>query len=49
MADIAWLGKLCFIISIDFPKAYDCLSHDLLTAKLEAYGIDIGCLNLLLD
>ena len=30
-------------------KAYDCLPHDLLTAKLEAHGLDNGSLNLLLD
>ena len=30
-------------------KAYDCLRHDLFTAKLEAYGLDNGSLNLLLD
>ena len=30
-------------------KAYDYLSHDLLIAKLEAYGLDSSSLNLLLD
>ena len=30
-------------------KAYDRLSNDLLIVKLEAYGLDIGSLNLLLD
>ena len=34
---------------MDLPKAYDCLPHDLLIAKLEAYGLDNGSLNLLLD
>ena len=31
------------------PKAYDCLSNDLLIAKLKAYGLDVGSLNFLLD
>ena len=30
-------------------KPYDCLPHDLLIAKLEAYGLDNDSLNLLLD
>ena len=34
---------------MDLSKAYDCLSHDLLITKLEAYGLDNGSLNLLLD
>ena len=34
---------------MDLSKAYDCLSHDLLIAKLEAYGLDRGSLNVLLD
>ena len=36
-------------ILMDLSKAYDCLSHDLLIAKLEAYGLDVGSLNFLLD
>ena len=34
---------------MELLKDYDCLPHDLLTAKLEAYGLQNGCLNLLLD
>ena len=34
---------------MDLSKACDCLSHNLLTAKLEAYGLDIDSLNFLLD
>ena len=49
MAGIAWLGDYVDIILMDLSKAYDCLSHDLLIAKLEAYGLDIESLNILLD
>ena len=34
---------------MDLSKAYECLSHDLLIAKLEAYGLDVVSLNFLLD
>ena len=33
----------------DFSKAFDCLSHNLLIAKLHAYGLDIDSLNILQD
>ena len=42
--------KTCIgTILMDLPKAYDCLPHDFLIAKLEAYGLEDGSLNLLLD
>ena len=33
----------------DLSKAFDCLSHDLVIAKLRAYGLDIDSLNILHD
>ena len=33
----------------ELSKAIDCLSHDLLTAKLHAYDLDIDSLNILQD
>ena len=36
-------------ILMELSKAYDCLPHDLLIAKLEAYRLDNGSHNLLLD
>ena len=34
---------------MDLSKAYDCLPHDLLIAKVEAYGLDKPSLNLVND
>ena len=50
----AWqkeLGNSGFIgsILVDLSKAYDCLLHDLLIAKLGAYGLDRPSLRLLMD
>ena len=43
------LDKSGFVgtILMDLFKAYDCLPHDLLLAKFEAYGIDKTGLNLI--
>ena len=45
------LDNLGFIgtIVMDLSKAYDCLPHDLLIAKLGAYGLDRSVLKLLMD
>ena len=42
-------GGCAGAILMDLSKAYGCLSHDLLIAKLEANGLDVGSLNFLLD
>ena len=36
-------------ILMDLLKAYDCLPHDLIIAKFEAYGLSKSSLSLLLD
>ena len=33
----------------DLSKVFDCFSHNLLIAKLHAYGLDIDSLNILQD
>ena len=36
-------------ILMDLSEAYDCLPHDLIIAKFEAYGLSKSSLSLLLD
>ena len=48
----AWqkqLGNSVFIgnILLDLSKAYDCLPHDLLIAKLGTYGLDNSSLKII--
>ena len=42
-------GKVAGAILTDLSKAFDCLSHNLLIAKLEAYGFDKSALKLIYD
>ena len=40
-------GKSFGTLLTDLPKAFDCLSHDLLLAKLHAYGFSLFALKLI--
>ena len=42
-------GNIVGTVLMDLSKAYDCLPHDFLIAKLAAYGVDSKSLSLLLD
>ena len=42
-------NKIVGAILMDHSKAFDCLPHDLLVEKLEAYGLDTKALKLMLS
>ena len=39
--------KYVGVVLMDLSKAYDCISHELLLAKLDAYGLDTSSLDLM--
>ena len=42
-------NEFCAAILTDLSKAFDCICHDLLIAKLNAYGFDRNALKLICD
>ena len=43
------MGGIAGTIMMDLSKAFDTLNHELLIAKLEAYGFDKSALDILLS
>ena len=39
--------KVIAVLNMDLPKPFDCLQHDLIIAKLHAYGFEIQALKLI--
>ena len=45
----AYKGKVFRALLTDLSEAFDCLDHELLTAKLNAYGFNLPALRLVHD
>ena len=42
-------GAVLEALLTDLSKVFDCIPHDLIIAKLDAYGLEIGALRLIHD